>query len=353
MSLGCRSSGKRLTSADPDGRARASRNVQVLGGTQPGAIGEAGPDVVLGERWILGEDLSDGHAVCEQTKDEADPDASASYRRPAEANVEIDRDPIKEVGPLHVITVALHADLESGWFGSWLVVHGRLHSWGWSLRGEVVLVDPCREWFGEGSVVTAGVVEVVGGVDECGRWCGVPGGPGVPVVESVESLLRGGEAVLIAVEAASELPVDLEVLIEPATVGAELVALVEERPGAAGEFVERGASGGDVVGGLGEGVAGGPTVEASGGGEFSFGVASALFVTVQICGGASDGVVVGGAAWFEVGELSAELDDALPELGVPGLFGGVGGVCVGELGAGGVVEVGEPVGDLTSRPRRD
>lgn len=35
---------------------------------------------------------------------------------------------------------------------------------------EIMVVDPCGEWFGEGSVVAAGVVEVAGGVDESGGW---------------------------------------------------------------------------------------------------------------------------------------------------------------------------------------
>ena len=82
--------------------------------------------------------------------------------------------------------------------------------WSW---GEVALVDPCGEWFGEGSLVAAGVMEVVGGVDELGGWWGVSGGPGVPGVEGVEALFGGGEPVLIAAEAAGELLVDLEVLL--------------------------------------------------------------------------------------------------------------------------------------------
>ena len=69
-----------------------------------------------------------------------------------------------------------------------MVVQRRLgggRRWPW---GEVVLVDPGGEKFGEGSMVAAGVVEVLGGVDEGGGWWGVPGGPGVPGVEGVEAL---------------------------------------------------------------------------------------------------------------------------------------------------------------------
>ena len=94
-----------------------------------------------------------------------------------------------EPGPGQVAlrVVALHADVESGWFRSWLVVDGRLDGGRGSRGDEVVLVDPGGEWFGEGSVVAARVVEVVGGVDEGGGWWGVSGGPGVPGVEGVES----------------------------------------------------------------------------------------------------------------------------------------------------------------------
>jgi hypothetical protein len=138
------------------------------------------------------------------------------------------------------------------------------------------LVDPGGEWFGEGSVVAVGVVEVLGGVDEGGWWWGVSGGPGVPGVEGVEALFGCGESVGVAVEAAGELLVDLEVLLQPVLFLTELVALVEEGLGSAGEFVERGAGGGDVLGCFVECVAGGAAVESSGVGEFSFGVASAL-----------------------------------------------------------------------------
>jgi hypothetical protein len=68
------------------------------------------------------------------------------------------------------------------------------------------------------SLVTAGVVEVVGCVDEGGGWWGVSGGPGVPGVEGVEVLFGGGEPVGVAVEAAGELLVDLEVLLQPGAV---------------------------------------------------------------------------------------------------------------------------------------
>lgn len=73
--------------------------------------------------------------------------------------------------------VELHPDVEPGRLGTWLVLHGRLHSWGWSSWGEVVFVDPCGEWFGEECVVAAGVVEVLSGVDECGGAWGVSVGP--------------------------------------------------------------------------------------------------------------------------------------------------------------------------------
>ena len=232
------------------------------------------------------------------------------------------------------------------------MVAGRLDGRRGSRWGEVVFVNPRGEWFREGSVVAAGVVEVVGGVDEVGGWWGVSGGPGVPGVEGVEVLLGGGESVGVAVEAAGELLVDLAVLLQPMLFLSELVALVEEWLGAACEFFEGGAGGVDVVGGFGKCVACGAPVEAACGGEFSFGVASALFGAVELGSGAVDGLVVRGAVWFEGGELSAELVDALSEVGVALLFGSLGGLCVGELGSGGVVEVGEPVGDLVPRPPR-
>ena len=146
------------------------------------------------------------------------------------------------------------ADVESGWFGAWLLAHGWLYGRRWSW-GEIVLVDPGGEWFGESSVVTAGVLEVLGRVDEGGGWWGVSGGPGVPGVEGVEALLGGGESVGVAVEAAGELLVDLAVLLEPLLFLSELVALVEEWLGAAGEFVERRADEGDIVSCLGKCVA--------------------------------------------------------------------------------------------------
>lgn len=138
------------------------------------------------------------------------------------------------------------------------------------------MVDPGGKGFGEDSVMAAGVVEALGGVDECGGWWGVPGGPGVPGVDGVEPLLGGGESVGVAVEAAGELLVDLAVLLQLVLFLTELVASVEEWLGAAGELVERGAGGGDIIGGLDEGAARGPAVEASRGGELPFGVALAL-----------------------------------------------------------------------------
>ena len=47
----------------------------------------------------------------------------------------------------------------------------------WVLWGQVVFVDPGVEGVGEECVLTAGVVEVVGGVDEGGGAWGVSVGP--------------------------------------------------------------------------------------------------------------------------------------------------------------------------------
>ena len=242
----------------------------------------------------------------------------------------------------------LHADVDSGWLESWLVVDGRLHGWGRSSWCEVVLVDPGREWFGEEFVVAAGVVEVVGGVDEGGGTGGMSLGPLVPGVEGVEALLGVVESVVVAVEAPGELAVDGEMLLESAAFGAELVSLVEEWSGAAGDFVERGLRGGDVVGGVGDGVSCGAAVEPSGGGECLFGLTVSSLRVVEVGSAAGDGVVVGCAVWVEVVELSGELVDAVLEFEVALLFDGGVGLGGGELTGGVVVELVEPVGDFTS-----
>ena len=62
--------------------------------------------------------------------------------------------------------------------------------WSWELWCEVVLVDPGGEWFGEECVVAAGVVEVVGGVDEGGGAWGVSGLPPTWLTVGVESFRR-------------------------------------------------------------------------------------------------------------------------------------------------------------------
>ena len=116
--------------------------------------------------------------------------------------------------------------------------------------------------------------------------------------------------------------------------------MVEEGLGAAGEFVECGAGGGDVVGGFGDGVSCGAAVEASGVGEVAFGLSVSLFGVVEVAGDGGDGVVVGCAAVFEVGELSGELVDAV--LDVRRLLGcwcvdvgvGVGEFVCGRRGGG-------------------
>lgn len=110
------------------------------------------------------------------------------------------------------MSLRLQADVQSGRFEARRVVDGRLYGRR-SPWDETMLVHPCGEWIGEGSVVAAGSVEVVRGVDESGRWWRLAGGPGVPGVEGVESLLCGSESGLVAVEAAGELPVDSELLL--------------------------------------------------------------------------------------------------------------------------------------------
>ena len=209
-----------------------------------------------------------------------------------------------------------------------------------------MLVDPGVEGYGEEGVVAAGVVEVVAGVDELGGAGGVSVGPVGPGVEGVELLLGVEEPVVVAVELSGELSVDGEVLLEPIAFGAELVSLVEQRLGAPGDLAERCLRCGDVVGAVGDGVSCGAAVESSGVGEFSFGLTVSLLGVVEVGRDAGDGVVVGCAVWFEVGELSGELVDAGLEFEVLLLLGG--GVCsgVGEFVSGVLVEVVEPVGDL-------
>ena len=126
-----------------------------------------------------------------------------------------------------------------------------------------MLVDPGLERLGEDRVVLAGVVEVVGGVDELGGAWGVSVGPVGPGVEGVEAVLGVEGTVVVAVELSGELPVGGEVVLESVAFAAELVALVEEGLGAAGDLVECGVGGGDVVGGIGDVLAGGSAVEAS------------------------------------------------------------------------------------------
>lgn len=158
-------------------------------------------------------------------------------------------------------------------------------------------------------------------------------------------LAGGADWVVVAVEAAAE-------LLIAAVFAADLVTLTKQGLGATGEFVELGAGGGDLVAGLGDGVSGGAAVQESAGGEFVFGSAVALFCVVQVAGGGGDGMVVGCAVVFEVGELPTELVDACLAFGVSSLlmvaFGLGGGVGV----AGVAVEVFEPVGDLTPRCQR-
>jgi hypothetical protein len=143
------------------------------------------------------------------------------------------------------------------------VLYDRLHGWCRALRGEVVFLHPGGEWFGEQAVVAAGVVEVVGGVDECGGAWGVSVGPVGPGVEGVESMLILEEPVVVAVELSGELLVRGEVVLESVAFGAEFGSLVEEWLGAAGDLVECGVGGGDVVGGIGDGVSCGSAVESS------------------------------------------------------------------------------------------
>ncbi len=196
--------------------------------------------------------------------------------------------------------------------------------------------------------MAAGVVEVVGGVDECGGAWGVSVGPFGPGVEGVESLLGVVEPVVVAVELSGELSVVVRWCWSRSR--SERSWSRWSRRGWARRVISSSAvvGGGDVVGGVGDGVSCGSAVEASCVGEFSFGLTLSLLRVVEVGGGAGDGVVVGCAVWFEVGELSGELVDALLEFEVSLLLCGGVGSGVGELLSGVVVEVVEPVGDLAS-----
>ena len=157
----------------------------------------------------------------------------------------------------------LEPDLESGWFWSGPVLHDRLHGWCRALRAEVVFLQPGGEGFGEECVVAAGVVEVVGGVDEGGGSGVVSVGPFGPGVEGVEAVLILEEPVVVVVELSGELLVGGEVVLESVAFGAELASLVEEWLGASGDLVECGVGGRDVVGGIGDCVSRGSAVESS------------------------------------------------------------------------------------------
>lgn len=130
------------------------------------------------------------------------------------------------------------AEFESGWFWSRDVLHDRLRGTRGLWGCEVVLMDPFGEWFGEECVVAAGVVEVLGGVDEgSGAW-GVSVGPVGPGVEGVDAVLGVEEPVVVAVEAAGELSVGGDVVLDSAAFGAQFVSLVEHLLCAAGDLVE-------------------------------------------------------------------------------------------------------------------
>ncbi len=75
-------------------------------------------------------------------------------------------------------------------------------------------MDPFGEWFGEECVVAAGVVEVLGGVDEgSGAWR-VSVGPFGPGVDGRDAVLGVEEPVVVAVEAAGELSVGGDVVLD-------------------------------------------------------------------------------------------------------------------------------------------
>jgi hypothetical protein len=72
-------------------------------GGQEGAVREAGPEVIVGEVGVVGEDLVVGHAVGQEAEDEPDPDAGPPDDGLAERHLRVDGDAVEEL-------VAGHAD---------------------------------------------------------------------------------------------------------------------------------------------------------------------------------------------------------------------------------------------------
>lgn len=245
-------------------------------------------------------------------------------------------------------TLALQADAETRRFDPWWRRGDRrrvLSGSPW--RRDVVIVDPGGEWPGEECVLAAGVVEVVGGVDECGGVRGVAVGPVGPGVEGVEPVLCRWESVVVVVVAAGELSVDREVVLESVAFGAELGALIEEWLPATGELVERYLGGRDGTGAVGDGAVGRASVESAALGEVAFGLAVPDLCRVEVVGDTGDGAIVWGAVWFEFGELLDEFVDAVLDAGFLALLSFDGGSGVRERSTCVVSEVVEPVRDDT------
>ncbi len=140
-------------------------------------------------------------------------------------------------------------------------------------------------------------------------------------------------------------------VVEAVAFGAESGAMIQERSGPVGEFGQRDLSCRYIVGGVGDGLACGASVES----VAARGIAHCLTVTGSCCfeivGDVSDRSVVGGAELRQLGQALIEFFDALLDACVLLLFGFDGGSCVGE-GAAGVVSEGlEPVRDRASRPQ--
>ena len=146
------------------------------------------------------------------------------------------------------------------------------------------MFEPAQQGRSQSGVVALAVVQELAGVDQSLRCDRVAGGPGVPGVECGDGHFGCGEAPVEVFEFLGELSLSLGVLEEPGVFGAEVVALVEEGLGAAGEFAERGFGGRDFFGGVGEFVAGGAPVETAAGGEVVFGVAVSLPRCGQVLG---------------------------------------------------------------------
>ncbi len=220
---------------------------------------------------------------------------------------------------------------------------------GWLWLPDSVLLEPVEEGCGERGVGATVLAEESAGVDQSFRCDLVARGPVVPDVERVDGHFGCCEATVEMIEFLGELSLRFGVLAESGVFGAELVALVEEWLGAAGELVERRLRGRDFVRGERDFVAGSASVEPAAFGEVVFGLSVLLPGCVEIGGDGGDRSVVWRTLRREFVELGGQLVDVLLESHVVLMFGFVSCVGGGEFLGGSLVDIGEPVRNRTSR----